>query len=1358
MANLQTYYVDLSLDNAIQGSGTKEDKYSWGDVKRLFDTLNQAPMDTGNNTDSSVSFDATSMSMEFRLSGRKTLSASDIITVSNIEFFLNALIRFTSDDPASNGVPVITVPSSMTANHVFGMSNCISADLRIHNILFDIQGTLTSIVQTSGSMGGVLFENNIALLTTKANLVSSNNTDSYVAVAGNTTVIGPAITGTIKLVYVTGSNTALAISHNLTAQHSSSGVAVVGVESTQGQCVVSSSGNVWAINTNGAPYTGNYPTSGTGSPDIFGQALTSVIYGDSTMGATGTPILSLLSSDTDMSRGASEFTLGALRPKHTGLALATVAGTNSVVTLNGLPLGNSDTLGNVRQGALDAGALQKSDVTADHDIFVNLELAATRTNNIGTESDPVSVTDMILDLIRRAPVDNTVTYNVMGTMLNPLPFALGDGASYVGDGEIRIRGWKTYNHPLPVLKTDRITLNQALDATLDRVFIEWTGTEDLISNVSGGASSNENIFKFVNSAVRSSNTNTGRLVALLVNGPLFYMGGISGVLRHTSSTSASSGYIALDANIPHILALSAFEMANQPKLITTPDQTSIRGIYASRPGGDAASITGTDDVQLCVLDGTPPFTSSAATVPDLNLLENSTAVGLVDDLARIPVELRSEILTDCRDLERAAYPYGTASLDAGAYESGYKVYPETHVYADLSKTTTGHVGTILDKFSHPDLQSWLSGLKSSVLTRKYVVHLSRRLETSGPVLDLSNMEGNPYASGITFVSDNGKKIATLVANRGPVVEAVNVAGLNVSLDKTLLASTSGYGPILLTGSDTTTINRIQTTNEILSWVHTNAGFYVKRTGTVGPSSTITVNTTTFTMEDTGNPAEDFKNLLKSIQAHSVVGPMLVVTEVIPGLWYRIYQTTTTDISVNSATGITTTRANALVEADGTWECRIGATSITDTYTRDLNLQTNVFSGSTNIDLIATVIDGTSSGSNSGIGAIASGLNDVQGLAYYPSTTTVPSPTGDHVEGIRAATAHLLSNPDTQDFDLEDYRIAGNNEAVGILQGSHIPTWASSINVDTVDTLRFIDTAGVMDAGALEYAGVTSEGAYDSATVGPRVNRTTAGQAMHMRAETEGPLSLLNPWTVTSTGKTRTGYTPFAYKIVGYQLLNAGYVYWQPTRPSDIANFSGSQATASITVTGNLASGSAITITYLGKTLTLSYPGSFTHADVSATEIATMLREAFVDDVPFESIAWIAVSGQTVTITAKLLGIYGNTITVAASGAGLLVANTDSSNNITGGVSPSVPATLVYPDSGYIPFDKTELPDPYSLSFMLKLGVGQMNKAFGAIVVVAQITGSPLADEVGKTFPYAIVTMPLESKHERKTISCRVLFT
>jgi hypothetical protein len=42
--------------------------------------------------------------------------------------------------------------------------------------------------------------------------------------------------------------------------------------------------------------------------------------------------------------------------------------------------------------------------------------------------------------------------------------------------------------------------------------------------------------------------------------------------------------------------------------------------------------------------------------------------------------------------------------------------------------------------------------------------------------------------------------------------------------------------------------------------------------------------------------------------------------------------------------------------------------------------------------------------------------------------------------------------------------------------------------------------------------------------------------------------------------------------------------------------------------------------------------------------------------------------------------------------------------------------------------------------------------------MAEIISSPLPSEVGTVIPFAIARMPLESKHERKTNSCRVLFT
>jgi hypothetical protein len=293
---------------------------------------------------------------------------------------------------------------------------------------------------------------------------------------------------------------------------------------------------------------------------------------------------------------------------------------------------------------------------------------------------------------------------------------------------------------------------------------------------------------------------------------------------------------------------------------------------------------------------------------------------------------------------------------------------------------------------------------------------------------------------------------------------------------------------------------------------------------------------------------------------------------------------------------------------------------------------------------------------------------------------------------------------------------------------------------------------------MEYNGVIPTGTYSGTTQSPVVSRTNVGQAMHLRMEAEGPLSYLNPVTAGERA-----INPFSYKIVGYQLLNAGYTYWQPTQPTEVSDFSGVQASATITVdAGNsFDASSVISIEYVGRTISLTYvpnqtsTGGFSAGSTAAgtaSNIASILRAAQINNLPLESVLWVSVTNNVIKLTSKLIGSLGNTVTVNATGSGL------SSTAMTGGEDQTEPPGQVYPTSGWVPFDKNEIPDPYSISFALKLGIGQANAAFGAITIMAQVVSSPLSSEVGTVFPFALVRMPLESKHERKTISCRVLFT
>ena len=1353
MANLQTYYVDLSLSNTVVGSGTATDKYSWGDVIRWFATLNASPFDTPNDLDGNVPFDMTGVSVEFRMTGRRVMALSDILLLSNLDFFLGAFIRFTSDDPANNGVPVWQFASGTTISTFLSIVGGSAANIKIQGALIDVEGALGTLVSSNSDNGKITLENNVIVARTKTSLINSASNYGAITFAGNTVIVGSIADGQHVLITSTGATTSIAVSHNIVGQHASSGSALVGLSAVSSNTLLAS-GNVWAIRSNGSAYSGIYPSASSSAPDVFGQNLLDVVYGDTTFGGTTVDFTTLLSADTNMARGCSEFTLTFARAKHGGPAVGLIAGQAVTVTTTDA-VGYIDITGKYRPGILDAGALQKSGLTVASSVYVNLNLAQSRTNALGTSTDPITSTDWLLDLITRAPVDNTVQYLLSGhmsTSATTLDIILGTGSDYTGAGKISIVGWKTYNRSLPTLRINSVYFNQTIETAFQKVQVEWTGSQDFLTCPSSGLNANAVTCSLLNMTLRSNSANTGRFVALTNNSPILQIGGLSAALKHSTATTQASGYIAINSALPHVFALSAFETGNQALLMTVPAQATVTGLYVHSQAG-TATIAG-PTASYTVLTGIEPFQDTTSDTPDFTLISTTVAVSILSDASLLPTSVKTILATDCRDLERSAYPYGTTALDAGAYEYGYKIYPEIHLYVDLSKTSTGHVGTIIDKFSYADLVSWVTSLKSATLSKRYVVHLLRRLESDTTLIDLSNLEGNPYLGNITFVTDNGKSAATLISTRAPTITAYNTQGLTLEFRKVVLSSSSGYGPIAVSGKDTTT-NTLTLKNSIVSWLHSQVGFTVTRTGTLSGTDSITINTTTFTQtQTTSSSGDDFDALLSSIQADSTIGSIVTVTAVVSGSIYRISPATSVDITVNSSANITSTRCVNLIDGDTNWTAKIGACSIADSFTKDLALQTQVV-GNAPVDFVATAVQSIVSGASK-IGTIATSTTNVYGLAYS-SVATLGTVSGTTINA-RPTTSALFANAADADFDQDSYKLTGNVDTLSILNGSQLPTWASTLNVDMLGSLRFATTSSAMDAGAIEYNGISSTGTYDPTTAAPIVTRTAAGQAALMRAEAEGPLSIANTYASGARA-----LNPFAYKIVGYQLLNEGYIYWQPTQPTDIVDFSGTQASATITIAaGNsFDATTVITVAYLGRTAALTYTaatgntGIFsagTTAAETANNVATLLRSTVLNGLPLESVLWISVTGNVITLTAKLIGSYGNLITVTTTGTGV------NSTSMANGTDATTPSSLVYPTSGWIAFDKTEIPDPYSVSFLLKLGVSDANVAFGAIAVMAEIISSPLATEVGTVIPFAIVRMPLESKHERKTISCRVLFT
>lgn len=1303
---MQVYHVDLGLSGSGY-AGTATDPYSWADVLVRMQEIQTALMDSGSVFDSGMSFDGSVVDIVFKCRGRGELfNLENSIALEALNFSSTGSISFEADDPMRNGLPVLATPAFGSGSTLLPASTAWLDIRDSTNVKLSLSGFVLDINIPAGADAPYLVNNTgVAPVTKVANniildrgygirYVNTNGAGSRTAFAGNTVLVASTATGTHECVYA-GSGS-LYTGLNYVAQ----------AEDTTAVVVFSFAGGSAYRNANAFALLGSAQTYQGGSPvpyadDVAGVLVkTQGLFNDATVDSVKASAAASLAS------GLTFLESSWLWPVHGGRLLA--VGNTAVSPAIDLSATATDAFGHSRPvTTADAGAFQKSGLSGTEVLHVDLSQATAAGD--GSESSPLGVAECLLDYSRRAPVDYTLNYVFRGSCeaapipawdMGPLsPNTAAADRRYGGSGQILLSGYKTYNHSLPVFSAVQMRANANMRVLVERMKLEFvSGTNFIYGTVVGTGE-----MRLRSCVLRSRAAAQGRFVYVPTGTAKVRLRGCTVVQMHSVGTESGIFYFADESDV----TACAVNMLNQTVVGT--GLALVRGCSFSSAGAGVCTFPG------ATIDSYTELEASNAFVDPNNASYEAadfTLVSTSDAMNRLPSptfynDVGDDLVKDARELTRSAYPIGSKSVDAGAYEYDYYVPEPLHFYLDLSKSRSG-AGTQGNRWSPADFQAWVDSSTGIVLDRSVRVHCVRSGVLS---LRIQNLEADTNGS-IDIDSDNDIALWSAVDAGNVVVHASS--GLDVRTSGIMLRNESGVSAVRVHDCANTTVDLA---NTIVDNKRLARGYEIVINSRPAPADTITVSGTTLvpgtsfeaTNDLQATAAELAKALSALVDVHAVAHGLLVVVSV-PVLVNVTSLSAAYTISAVSAV----IKGNHVLARGSSFNDEFhdetGVTGVViEADTADVGycaFQGQQFSGTTKSGAYVVAGAGTTFQNRYNAFSAASGTTD----------------TGSASSALQLFTS--LRAPDTS---VAAFELAGS-DSVDAFAPADLPVMFTGRNyqVDVRGNFRsrvFVNLAeDLFDVGAVERNYLSTTAAFTGAVVDPKPQVTEIGYSLDARAA-RGDI---------------------VFTLAGFAIGRGGYIFWDPTKPF-LGWSEGSRGSSTITVTGTINAGSVTVTTPLGAvTVTegADFDSGATTADTAAA-IASALRAS----ATFNSATFAVVDGSTVRVYAQLFGVVSG-YSVSVTGTGW------SATSFAPGTEPDGVLDQVYPLSGYSDWSSKEVPDPRSRSLVARVTDGSF--VYGELVVIAVVHQSIFPEEVGKHYVFARVRMPVSTKHLRKTLIQRII--
>lgn len=1313
-------HVDISRSGSGY-AGTETDPYSWADVRDRLAAVEAAAFDNGSIFDSNNAFDGAAINIDFLLRGvGELLTAENQIALSNFNCAPGSRITFSAANPSKYGLPVIKSPAAygagVTAPSPSGallrFTGASRLNLRMASVIIAPELLLASngwrfidVVNPTNST--LVFKNNVVLDNGYGNrLVSFIGADatSSVSAAHNTVIYGANSVASHEFVRVEGCR--LYSGRNVAVQSPDSNAVVSWSTATTSMYA---GGSAYGLLSSSVIYNGVSPQMY--EADAIGlDQLSQLLWNPAQLDNSHEDPLA-----TAGTSGCSIARTSVFWPIHCGGALG--LGTATVPTSISVEPIDTDMLGRDRlAGYADAGAFQKTRLQNALEVHVDLATSGLSNAN-GTEDDPISRDDFLIDWERRAPVDNAVDYILRGrndsapiSEFDLGPLSMNTAAAdrrYAGLGVLTVRGWKTSRKALPIFSLRKLRPNANVNVVFKSMKLEYAngGSANFIEpTVMSNA-----LFVIANSVVRSRSTCAGRIANYGSGHVKTWFAGSSIYVQHTAGVGTGAfGAGTLDFN----LELCAVVLPNTTVLGTGGSNVNVKCCLVSTGSAGAATWSGATIDGLSQLDAAQPFVDPANVDYDLanfKLLDASGAIGIAPYATNLTPGLRTYVEYDARNLRRSAFPLGNEGSDAGAFEHDFYVPPVKDYYLDMSKTRSG-TGKAGDRWCPSDFASWAASVGS--LDRKVVVHAIRRGELS---LTLPDIEADANGAIEIRAEQQNDPAAWLVSRfdgvRGSTSVPFNVNGMIIGVDNAANFSR-------LPNAKLTLLNSILDKKHAALQFTVTAGVGVPTAGdilqvTVGSLTTALQPNTSWTV--TSDAEQNAIALAAAIEAIGLV--VRVIGNQIDVLGAD-------DLELGASPAIlSVATVTKLIDGDSD----IVGSSIAEEFERELGVETTLVSGKARVSHSAFQGHAFSATTRTRYGVNATG--EVRRSGFYGCVTNVSG--GAITDGIVAAPSHLFTADHSANRELSEFELNGSALA-GIADSSSLQAWAAAVTTDIRGNMRFnalVTTTNDVDAGAIEQTFVDAAAEYAADSSDPSITITEEGLQLNTRA--------------------LAGNVTF--KLVGFVVGRGGYNFWDPTKTRAPLQTAKPGKAVFIVGSGSWSNETLTLVTPAGN-VAVAYGVDF-EAGTTANETAENIASALRANSIFNKACWARVENANLEVRTWTYGTLTTGFLASRTGSQITL-----SQQFGGAVDDNVVDGSAWPNSGYAPWFKIEDADPRTRSFVSRLDFSDANGSIGEVVAVAKVVTSPIPSEVGHEYAYARLRIPLHVKHSREIVVNRLLFT
>lgn len=1314
---MQEYHVNLS--STTNGhAGTSADPMSWADVRTLLRTMLAYKFDLGTNFDNDRVFDGFTIDVVFRCRGTGLiLNAENAVSLEEVDFLSNnGGIRFVADDPGQYGLPVIGTPEFGAGSTPiapgaswFRASNCNGIHVGFTGFVFDVNMPFGyegyNLIEISGGSSVIAnMSKNIFIekgVGHRFLYVHGSNSTARSIVAGNTVHFGTTSSGTHEFARVESGRLFAGLNYAAQAPTAQS---IIVFATASGQLYTHA--NVFGLRGSALTYNGVEPTRY--SADVMGIA-------PLTQGTFNTDAIDPTHAAPALSNGLMYHEASGFWPVHGGHLLK--AGSMQIPESLDLGMTETDAFGYQRAiSAQDCGAVQKSARTDT--VTLHVDLGQTTTGGSGIERDPLGLAEFINDYSRRAPVDYSLNYIVRGRNSSPLPsLDLGPispnpsavDATYHGTGKIKISGYRTHNRNLPILSAQRIVPNAKMPVVIEKIKLEFTGGTDFIV----GDIPADGDFRFRACVLRSQPSATGLFVRANTGTSKVHLLGCTVVQGHSNGSGSGLFY---HAETGHSVHMCAINLLNQTACGT--GKADVRACSISTGGAGNATWTGATVDVYTKLNASnamvDPYVADFDAA-DFQLTADSAAIGILPDVGSIYADIE-DLAYDCRNLRRSAFPTGSKSGDAGAYEFDYYVPEPEHRYMDIGKVRSG-AGTQTDRWSPADMQAWADSLRlqNTLLNKNVVIHTSR----SGIFdLTLRGIDADPNGA-LTFVAEGP---APLWEAERANMTIVDSTGVTLYTRGIMLRNSSGAEIAYARNCvhvDADFVNSIFDHKRETTAYHIHIGSQPQLSDIVTVTS---ITTTTF------RPGIDFQ-IGETIEETAVALAAALNTTGTMTAW-ATSDTVTVTVPLSGAVTVTGTAytidlADAIVKMDSVV---VRGCSFNDQNSGESGVVgVGIRAATAHVAYSAFQGHEFSATTRSGYAVLAS-----EGTSFHNCTNEFDDVISAGVSdtGSIKSSSRMFQVLRPADTTIDAFKLY-STDCLDILDVTNLPAVFKGVDyqIDIMSHFRsraYVEAGkNTFDAGACESTFLDASMVFKGTVSSPIIEVTPAGYALNSRA---------------LAGNVH-------YSLVGYAMARGGYVYWDPTQAQPALD-PGSQAKASFRVANNNLAGDTVTVQGQLGSVTVAAGVDF-EAGLTPASTAAAIAKALRANAVFNRGFWCQVDEANVSVYSWRFGSASAGCVLTVNGSALVVTQAFVAGQNLLGVDDQV-----YPNTGYAPWFGLDEPDPRSLGFVVRIEDGEF--VYGELAVIARVHSSVFADEVGKTYVYARVRMPISVKHARRTLVQRVL--